>query len=500
MNNQKNIGAVFSVIIFLLIGLGASSLFYLTTIAKEAENLYRHPYAVSNASRNININLISMHRYMKDVVYAENGYQLRAAKDLVNKYEQQAQKNFDVIFERYLGKQQDIQTVYNGFLEWKQIRDEVVFLKAQGKDQQALEISKNKEAKHVAMLTKQTEKLVHFADNQAKLFFERAVEAKNHAITVIVSLFIITVLSSVFITYYTLRRLHKAQHDIKSRMHLIDQNILMAKFDLKGVVIDISNKLCRFLGITKHEIIGKKAHFFITDKKGEVQPEEILATASTGTSWEGELYIEDNHGLSKWIHSAVHPELNEEYEVSGYSNIIQDISDRKAIEELSITDPLTKLHNRRYFDQTIDKELRLATRNKTPLTLAIIDVDYFKKYNDYYGHPAGDQVLVRIAQLFSQSLQRPNDYVFRLGGEEFGFIFSGFCAKQALPFLETIKTKIEQLKIEHIKSDVSPYVTISIGAYLSCNENQLDSKQLYIKADEALYKAKCQRNTVFIPN
>ncbi|MCF6253716.1 MAG: GGDEF domain-containing protein, partial [Thiomicrorhabdus sp.] len=218
------------------------------------------------------------------------------------------------------------------------------------------------------------------------------------------------------------------------------------------------------------------------------------------TTWEGELCIKTPHNHLKWIHSAVHPELDANYNVCSYTNIIQDISDRKAIEELSITDPLTKLYNRRHFDQILEKELRLAARHQSSVSLAIIDIDYFKKYNDCYGHPAGDQVLVQIAQVFSQSLNRPNDYVFRLGGEEFGFIFSDVNHEQTVHFLDHIRTQVEYLNISHAESDVGEHVTISIGAHISSNDHRLDNSQLYIKADEALYQAKVKRNQVVVTN
>ncbi len=500
MHNIRNIGAVFGVLILSQIALGASSLFYLNSIAKEAENLYQHPYAVSNASRNININLISMHRYMKDVVLAENEEQLRTAKEHVDQYEKNVQESFNVIFNRYLGERKDIQAVYKAFLDWKIIRDEVIFLKTQGRDKEAAHITKNKGAKHVALLNQETQKLIDFADNKAKIFFNNAVESKNSALSIIIALFITTVLASIFIAIYALRRLRKAQLDIKSRMYLIDQNILMAKFNTNGVVLDISSKLCRFLGVSKQKVIGEKLDFFINDDTCNVQPNDILITASTGTTWEGELCIRTPHNHIKWIHSAVHPELDANYNVCGYSNIIQDISDRKAIEELSITDPLTKLYNRRHFDQILEKELRLATRNKNSVTLAMIDIDHFKKYNDCYGHPAGDQALIQVSQVFSQSLNRPNDYVFRLGGEEFGFIFSDFNHEQTVHFLNHIRIQIENLNITHAESDSGERMTISIGAHISCNNLQLDSNQLYIKADEALYQAKLKRNQVVVSN
>lgn len=500
MHNLRNIGVVFGIIIVLQVALGSSSLFYLNSIAKEAKNLYQHPYAVSNATRNVNINLISMHRYMKDVVLAEDEMQLHTAKEHVDQYEKKVQENFNIIFNRYLGSQKDIQTVYSAFLDWKAIRDEVIFLKTQGKDQKAAHITKNKGAQHVALLNQETQKLINFADNKANIFFNNAVKSKNNALTVITSLFIITVLSSIFIAFYSLKRLRKAQQEVKSRMYLIDQNILMATFDSDGVILDISSKLCRFLGAAKQDMIGKKSHFFTDIKNNDLQPKDILITASTGAPWEGDWCIKTQDGQLKWIHSLIHPELDENYNVCSYSNIIQDISDRKAIEELSITDPLTKLYNRRYFDQTLEKELRLAARNKSSVTLAIIDIDYFKKYNDCYGHPAGDQALIQIAQVFSQSLNRPNDYIFRLGGEEFGFIFSDFNREQTFLFLDHIRAKVELLNISHVDSDIAKSMTVSIGAHISSHDHRLDSNQLYIKADEALYQAKQKRNQVIITN
>lgn len=199
-------------------------------------------------------------------------------------------------------------------------------------------------------------------------------------------------------------------------------------------------------------------------------------------------------GVVQWIHSVVHPELDENYVVCGYTNIINDITDQ----ELSITDTLTGLHNRRYFDNMIEKEIRVANRNKVSLTFAIIDIDYFKKYNDYYGHPAGDSALIRVAQVFKQSLMRPSDYAFRLGGEEFGIIFSGLNTKQSFEYLETIRGRVENLEIEHCESDVCKFITISLGAYISQGPDSLDSNQLYVKADQALYEAKTKRNHVVV--
>lgn len=496
MDGQKSIGLGFSAIIILLLGTGALAIFYLNTIAMDVENLYRHPYAVSNAARDVKINLISIHNYMNDVVLAEDEKQILKATSLIDKYEHQVHKSFDIIFARYLGERSDIESVYEVFMGWKIIRDEVIFLKASGKNKEASVIIQNRGNEHVKLLNKETQKLIDFADNKAKIFFNNALSIKKHALTVVSILLLITVIVSILISYYIVKRLKIVQVDIKSRMHLIDQNILMAKFDLNGVVLDISNKLCRYLGLIENEVMGKKTDFFIQNNTSGTKLTDILMVAATGKVWAGDICITCINGEKKWIHSSIHPKLDDNYVVCGYTNLVYDISDRKAIEQLSFTDPLTTLNNRRLFDQVLNNEIKIANRNKTLLTLSIIDIDYFKKYNDHYGHPAGDSALIKVAQVLKHSMKRPNDYAFRIGGEEFGLVFSSLDQKETIALLDTIREKVAQLQIEHNGSNVSESVTISIGAHVMDNENMLNSDQLYIKADEALYKAKENRNCV----
>jgi len=494
MKTQSNISLIFALIILLLIGQGIFSLSYLNSIASQAENLYQHPYAVSNAARDISIHLVSMHRNMKDVVLAENELKIKTASALVDEHEKKALKNFDIIFERYLGESSDIQSAYKALIDWKVIRDEVIFLKTTGKYKEAADITRNKGADHVALLTRETQKLINFADNKAKTFINNTIEAKKHAYIVVITLLVATVITSIFSSFYAVRRLTFVQHEMKSRIHLIDQNILIAHLDKKGVVLDISNHLCRYLGVTKSEIIGKQSDFFINDTAGDVQAENIYKTILTGKSWEGEIRRVNAEGITQWIYSIVHPELDEDHLVHGYVNIINDITDQ----ELSITDPLTGLHNRRYFDKVIKQEVRIANRYKTFLTFVIVDIDYFKRYNDHYGHPAGDNALIKVSQALKESMMRPNDYVFRIGGEEFAIIFSGLNTEQTIEFLETIRNKIEQLEIKHHKSEVSEFLTISLGAHINKGSNVIDSNQLYNNADQALYEAKNKRNSVVV--
>ncbi len=176
--------------------------------------------------------------------------------------------------------------------------------------------------------------------------------------------------------------------------------------------------------------------------------------------------------------------------------MLEDISDRKRLEEVSVTDNLTSLYNRRKFDDVMEAEIKLAKRRKTYLSLAIIDIDYFKNYNDHYGHPAGDSTLVRVASALKSNFNRPNDYVFRLGGEEFGVVFSDLEKQQSLDLLECLRQSIESLNIEHVESKVSDVLTISIGGRV-CGDGDMCQKDVfYSEADGALYDAKKPRNTI----
>ncbi len=295
------------------------------------------------------------------------------------------------------------------------------------------------------------------------------------------------------------RKYHMFQKDLHTRDSLVDQNVLMARYDKDGVVITISNALCRTLGGVKHDFVGKNCNFFVLDDEKEELLPEISKSILTGTSWQGEFQGCTENGEVLWLSSTIIPvKSGRRGQENEFHNILEDITNRKLLEEVSVTDTLTSLYNRRKFDEILDHEFRLARRRKVPLALAIIDVDYFKKYNDHYGHPAGDKVLVRTALSIRSSLSRPGDYAFRLGGEEFAIIFNSLEREATMEMLDKIRTNIEQLRIEHSQNSVSEYLTISIGAKVSIPDELSDRDILYNEADSLLYAAKQKRNTVIV--
>ncbi|RMF57653.1 MAG: diguanylate cyclase [Calditrichaeota bacterium] len=170
--------------------------------------------------------------------------------------------------------------------------------------------------------------------------------------------------------------------------------------------------------------------------------------------------------------------------------------------QLTVRDELTGVYNRRYFDEYIENEWSRVTREKMELSIIIMDIDFFKLYNDTYGHQAGDECLKKVAETMRQALKRPADRLIRYGGEEFVAVLP-YTKKSGAQYLaEFILTQVAELKISHKASPILPYVTISAGVatYQPQEKSKIKSvKQLIEKADQALYRAKQQgRNCVVI--
>ncbi|MGR2825027.1 diguanylate cyclase [Acinetobacter sp. 1124_18A] len=171
-------------------------------------------------------------------------------------------------------------------------------------------------------------------------------------------------------------------------------------------------------------------------------------------------------------------------------NRIELMQQAQQLSLLSQQDALTGLANRRYLDETLDNEWRRALRHETPLTIMMVDIDYFKSYNDTLGHLKGDECLKEIAIAISSIAARSGDLVARYGGEEFLLLFPMTNAQQALIQVERLMNAINKIAIEHPCSDVSPHVTISVGVATTIPRLNDSISAFVTRADHALYKAK----------
>ncbi|HEY9050755.1 MAG TPA: diguanylate cyclase [Gammaproteobacteria bacterium] len=162
----------------------------------------------------------------------------------------------------------------------------------------------------------------------------------------------------------------------------------------------------------------------------------------------------------------------------------------RQLQQLSIMDGLTGIANRRHFDSTIQEEIAKAKKMQIPLSLILIDIDSFKKYNDTYGHQTGDDCLIKVAKTISAKCNHDDDLAARYGGEEFVVLLPNTSEKKAMQVAERIRKAIEQLCIEHQTSDASPCVTLSMGLATLEEGSTLDEQELIEQADKALYHAK----------
>ncbi len=157
---------------------------------------------------------------------------------------------------------------------------------------------------------------------------------------------------------------------------------------------------------------------------------------------------------------------------------------------LVLFDDLTQIPNRRYFNRYFQQEWRRSQREYSPMSLLLCDLDYFKSYNDYYGHQQGDYCLRQVAQILQETLKRPGDMVFRYGGEEFAIILPNTASEGAEFIAEQIVQRIQQQQIAHSPSPINPYVSISLGIAVTLNSTILSPETLFEMADMALYRAK----------
>ena len=171
-------------------------------------------------------------------------------------------------------------------------------------------------------------------------------------------------------------------------------------------------------------------------------------------------------------------------------NHVEFKRNRDELARLAVQDGLTGISNRRRFDEYIENEWPRAVRSKSPISLILADIDFFKGYNDNYGHLLGDDCLCSVARALSSSLKRPADLMARYGGEEFACIMPDTDASGAVGIANEMRIQVAVLGIPHEHSDVASHVTVSAGVATLTPERDSRASDLINLADECLYKAK----------
>lgn len=160
------------------------------------------------------------------------------------------------------------------------------------------------------------------------------------------------------------------------------------------------------------------------------------------------------------------------------------------LEKISMYDALTNIRNRRFFDETFETTFLEAKRDKKSLAVLMIDIDFFKPYNDNYGHGQGDIALKKVAKALEKTIKRPSDFVARYGGEEFVILLKDINKDGVEAVANNLLNAVRELKITHEFSKIENYVTVSIGASFYNSNSDITKLELLLKADEALYNVK----------
>jgi len=206
------------------------------------------------------------------------------------------------------------------------------------------------------------------------------------------------------------------------------------------------------------------------------------------------LFIAISRQLFLWNHDVIKNSIVLKLKNEELLESLQQTNIR--LQQQNIIDDLTKIANRRHFDEVLEKEWLRAKRLRTPLALLMIDIDFFKQYNDTFGHLKGDECLKQIATVLSYNLNRPGDFVARYGGEEFCILIPETDLDGAITFAEKVHSAIIELKIDNPGSEVSKYLTISIGIASIVPKHDDSYMDLIYTSDKALYKAKADGRNI----
>lgn len=295
----------------------------------------------------------------------------------------------------------------------------------------------------------------------------------------------------------TLESKNETEKKLQDYINIINENIIISSTDKNGYIIDVSEAFCKISEYSKEELIGKTHKLVRHPDTPNKFYEDMWTTILNGNIWKGEVHNKSKTGKDYWVYAIIKP-IFKDHELVGFTAIRTNITDKKHIEYLSITDELTQLYNRRFFNKKILEEINRAKRENNSFSFLIMDIDYFKQYNDTYGHQKGDLALEKVAAVLKRRTSRGSDFAFRLGGEEFGIITT-LDKDKVIEFANLIKDEIENLQIEHKASKISKHLTISMGIVSKKGEDITNNDLLYKEADDCLYEAKkLGRNSIFI--
>ena len=292
------------------------------------------------------------------------------------------------------------------------------------------------------------------------------------------------------------RKAEKLLEESEAKYRELVENALslILRLDSEGRIVFFNEFAQRYFGYAAGELIGKP--FFggiVQDAEDEQKASAILLnTPERYRLFENRVLCAD--GCELWVSWRIKPLLGGNGALTGLLAVGIDVTERRKLEEqlrqLSRRDGLTGIYNRRVFDETLDTEFQRAFRSRQSLSLILLDIDHFKRFNDSCGHQAGDDCLKRVATALEDACKRPTDLAARYGGEEFAIILPDTDPEGAMRLAESLRRKVAAINIPHPDSPVAPHITVSLGVATTVLGETKDAQTLLAQADHALYTAK----------
>jgi diguanylate cyclase (GGDEF)-like protein/PAS domain S-box-containing protein len=310
----------------------------------------------------------------------------------------------------------------------------------------------------------------------------------------------------------------QVERKLRVFFHAVEQNpTAIVITDLEARIEYVNPRLLELTGYSLEDVRGKTPSVF---KSGETTDElyaELWKTVKAGQIWQGELFNRKKNGQTYWVHEMIAPVLNGDGVVTHFVAMQDDISERKRTElelrelneslqlklaeieslhdqlrEEAIRDGLTRLFNRRYMEETLEREISRVERKPQPISVVMMDVDFFKVINDKYGHQAGDAVLQTLGTLLLEST-RISDIACRYGGDEMLVVMPEAAREFAVARAEEWRTAFSMM--EFTFGDARIKTTLSLGV-ASFPDQAKSPSELLNASDRALYWAKIKRNQV----
>lgn len=288
------------------------------------------------------------------------------------------------------------------------------------------------------------------------------------------------------------RRTRFLDQALLEQQAIFDNSLTDIAFIRNRTILRCNTSFEQMFGYASHELTGRSTRLLFPSQHAfEQEATFFIPVLLCGGTYIGDAELVKKDGSTRWFTIQL-KSLDVDDASQGAVLTLHDITVRRdaerTLERLARLDGLTGIANRRTLDEALLAACRKAKRDKSALSLALLDVDFFKPFNDHYGHSAGDEALVAVARTLQESTRRPYDLAARYGGEEFVLLLPG--CEDPGPLLEKLRQAVIDLNIPHSRSETGEVLSVSIGAISVSGSDHCEPTELLNLADEQLYRAK----------